>query len=150
MLTYQIFVFAHISRIEEEYHITGKDQTNFFCLLKRFSTQIDKNGKGKGAQNLRGSNEQKVSISLHEFKVVDGRLVAQKSHHITCNEKVGKKRSANEDPLRQTTINSSDAPLPSKKSKKKTLWLAYRTNIRREDAPTTKNPVRVKKHIQGN
>ena len=91
MLTYQIFVFAHISRIEEEYHITGKDQTKFFCLLKRFSTQIDKNGKGKGAQNLRGSNEQKVSISLHEFKVVDGRLVAQKSHHITCNEKVGKK-----------------------------------------------------------
>ena len=150
MLTYQIFVFAHISRIEEEYHITGKDQTKFFCLLKRFSTQIDKNGKGKGAQNLRGSNEQKVSISLHEFKVVDGRLVAQKSHHITCNEKVGKKRSANEDPLRQTTINSSDAPLPSKKSKKKTLWLAYRTNIRREDAPTTKKPVRVKKHIQGN
>ena len=64
----------------------------------------------KKAKNLRGSNEQKVYISLHEFKVVDGRLVAQKSHHITC--KSWKKRSANEDPLRQTTINSSDQALP--------------------------------------
>ena len=46
LLTYQIFVFAHISRIEEEYHITGKDQTKnslqCFCLLKRFSTRVSK------------------------------------------------------------------------------------------------------------
>ena len=90
LLTYQIFVFAHISRIEEEYHITEKDQTKnslqCFCLLKRFSTRVSKHlsMEEKKAKNLRGSNEQKVYISLHEFKVVDGRLVAQKSHHITC------------------------------------------------------------------
>ena len=54
LLTYQIFVFAHISRIEEEYHITGKDQTKnslqCFCLLKRFSTSLKAfvNGRKKG------------------------------------------------------------------------------------------------------
>ena len=37
---------------------------------------------------LRGPNEQKVAISLHQFEVIHGALVAQKSDHISCKIKV--------------------------------------------------------------
>ena len=37
---------------------------------------------------LRGPNEQKVAISLHQFEVIHGALVAQKSDHISCKMKV--------------------------------------------------------------
>ena len=33
---------------------------------------------------LRSPNEQKVAVSLHQFEVIHGALVAQKSDHISC------------------------------------------------------------------
>ena len=61
------------------------------------------------------------------------------------------KRSANEDPLRQTTINSCDARRPliaiiTKKEPQKTFWLAYRANIR-SDAPTTKKAATIDEKV---
>ena len=91
--------------------IKQKIPFNAFVCLKDF-LQVSKHlsMEEKKAKNLRGSNEQKVYISLHEFKVVDGRLVAQKSHQITCKswKKVSKRRSieTNDDKL----LRPSPAP----------------------------------------
>ena len=62
-----------------------------------------------------------------------------------------KKGQQNEDPLRQTTINSCDARRPliaiiTKKEPQKTFWLAYRANIR-SDAPTTKKAATIDEKV---
>ena len=52
------------------------------ALHSLFFVQID------NRSCLRGPNEQKVAISLHQFEVIHGALVAQKSDHISCKMKV--------------------------------------------------------------
>ena len=97
---------------------------NAFVCLKDFLLSNHMSMKKIRKRNLRGSNEQKVYISLHEFKVVDGRLVAQKSHHITC--KSWKKRSAKRRSIETNDDKLLRRPAPShrrhhltKKSQKK-------------------------------
>ena len=143
LLTYQIFVFAHISRIEEEYHITAKDQTkNGFICLKDFllSNHLSMEENEKKETYVAPMSKKFTSVSM-SLKLSTADWLPK--NRTTSPAKVEKKGQQNEDPLRQTTINSCDARRPliaiisQKRAKKKPFWLAYRANIR-SDAPTTK------------
>lgn len=113
LLTYQIFVFAHISRIEEEYHITAKDQTkNGFICLKDFllSNHLSMEENEKKETYVAPMSKKFTSVSM-SLKLSTADWLPK--NRTTSPAKVEKKRSAKRRSIETNDDKLLRRPAPS-------------------------------------